>query len=487
MASVAQARCIIRCWRIRSFVTKPPCHGRAISRISEIRKTGVRRAFSSSTTSTCQLIYSEYGDPVKVVRKEAISLPTEPQSHEVIVEMLASPVNPADINTIQGDSIIQNGANSSVGQAVIQVAHHLGLKTINIVRDRPGIKSLKDQLYELGADHVVTEEELKSFDVKKNGLKLPLLGFNCVAGKSGSDMLHKMDHSPTLVIYGGMSRQPLLVPVSALIFKKAHILGFWMTKWNRINSDSKERLDMLEHLVDMVRKGSLVPPAHELVHIDMYQAALKNAMPSGGMSGLKQILVFNHISCHQNPRLPPGVAPQHYEHGGPPPHQSMTPPPIQGQPPPPIQGQPPPPPPPQPRGGVPGGHAHDHGHGGRPLDRDHIAQERDHIQHHMDMPVDTSKMTEQELQFHYFKMHDADNNNRLDGCELVKSLVHWHDPRNHDPNSGMPMPEPKIFSDEELANMIDPILKSDDHNRDGFIDYPEFIRAQQAAAAQART
>lgn len=42
------------------------------------------------------------------------------------------------------------------------------------------------------------------------------------------------------------------------------------------------------------------------------------------------------------------------------------------------------------------------------------------------MPIDTSKMSEQELQFHYFKMHDADNNNKLDGCELIKSLIHWH-------------------------------------------------------------
>lgn len=44
----------------------------------------------------------------------------------------------------------------------------------------------------------------------------------------------------------------------------------------------------------------------------------------------------------------------------------------------------------------------------------------------MSVPMDTSKMTEQELQFHYFKMHDADNNNKLDGCELIKSLIHWH-------------------------------------------------------------
>lgn len=95
-------------------------------------------------------------------------------------------------------------------------------------------------------------------------------------------------------------------------------------------------------------------------------------------------------------------------------------------------------------------------------------------------------MSEQELQFHYFKMHDADNNNKLDGQELIKSLFHWHDSSNHDPKSGHhPPPEPKIFTDDELTNMIDPILDQDDRNRDGFIDYPEFVQAQRNAAANA--
>jgi len=101
------------------------------------------------------------------------------------------------------------------------------------------------------------------------------------------------------------------------------------------------------------------------------------------------------------------------------------------------------------------------------------------------VPIDTSNMSEQELQFHYFKMHDADNNNKLDGCELVKSLIHWHDQANHDPRSGSPIPEAKVFNDEELSNMIDPILANDDKNRDGFIDYGEFVRAQATAANKA--
>jgi trans-2-enoyl-CoA reductase len=35
-----------------------------------------------------------------------------------------------------GDVIVQNSANSGVGQAVIQLANAWGLKTVNIIRPR---------------------------------------------------------------------------------------------------------------------------------------------------------------------------------------------------------------------------------------------------------------------------------------------------------------------------------------------------------------
>jgi hypothetical protein len=49
-----------------------------------------------------------------------------------------------------GDVVVQNGANSAVGQAVIQIAKALGLKTLNIVRDRPDFDELQDFLTSLG-------------------------------------------------------------------------------------------------------------------------------------------------------------------------------------------------------------------------------------------------------------------------------------------------------------------------------------------------
>ncbi|XP_014248976.1 50 kDa gamma-zein-like isoform X2 [Cimex lectularius] len=132
--------------------------------------------------------------------------------------------------------------------------------------------------------------------------------------------------------------------------------------------------------------------------------------------------------------------------------------------------------------------AHGH-HPGQPqvLNVANIQHEKEHIAEHMAVPIDTSKMTEQELQFHYFKMHDADNNNKLDGCELIKSLIHWHEQGHINEASGQKPAQPKSFKDEELVNLIDPILSLDDTNSDGFIDYPEFVRSQQKAAASAGT
>ncbi|XP_041983806.1 multiple coagulation factor deficiency protein 2 homolog isoform X6 [Aricia agestis] len=199
---------------------------------------------------------------------------------------------------------------------------------------------------------------------------------------------------------------------------------------------------------------------------------------------LRSVLLFAFLQCvvcqQYQQKVAPGVPPQNYQN----------------------YQQPPPPPPPNqqqqyqqqqyqqqqyqqqvPVQQVPVQQQQGHGHGhGDPqlLNAANIAQERDHIQEHMEVPIDTSKMSEQELQFHYFKMHDADNNNKLDGCELIKSLIHWHEQgHNQEQPVGAPPVQEKVFKDDELTNLIDPILNVDDHNRDGYIDYPEFVRAQQ--------
>jgi len=120
------------------------------------------------------------------------------------------------------------------------------------------------------------------------------------------------------------------------------------------------------------------------------------------------------------------------------------------------------------------GSAQHHQEGKRlPMDEKEIEHEKEHIAEHQ-AHVDTSKMSPEELTFHYFKMIDVDDNKLLDGTELVKLMIHTHNEHK----------EAKIFYDKELEDLIDPILDVDDKNKDGCIDYSEFMYSQKKRAQQ---
>ena len=79
----------------------------------------------------------------------------------------------------------------------------------------------------------------------------------------------------------------------------------------------------------------------------------------------------------------------------------------------------------------------------------------------------------EEMEFHYFKLHDYDGNNKLDGLELGAALTHFAE---EDSTAG----EHNIaLDDNELSSLIDQVLADDDLNDDGYIDYYEFTHAQQ--------
>ncbi|KAF7656135.1 hypothetical protein LDENG_00046040 [Lucifuga dentata] len=71
--------------------------------------------------------------------------------------------------------------------------------------------------------------------------------------------------------------------------------------------------------------------------------------------------------------------------------------------------------------------AHITGHGHGRLDKN-MVQDKDHIMEHLDGMIDKpeKEMSPQELQLHYFKMHDYDGNNLLDGLELATAITHVH-------------------------------------------------------------
>ncbi|KAJ9584395.1 hypothetical protein L9F63_021264 [Diploptera punctata] len=344
------------------------------------RTTCIRK----ESTKASKLVYSEYGEASKVVRQESESLRIQ-KDHEITVRMLAAPVNPSDINTIQGvypikpklpsvpgnegvgevisvgnnvknftpgdrviprynawgtwrthavceatemmkvsqnigiieaatlsvnpctayrmlqdfvqlssgDTIMQNGANSAAGQYVIQLCRVWGINSVNVVRNRDNIEELKCYLADLGATHVLIEEELRTTELfKAQGVQKPKLLLNCVGGKNAQDCLRHLFKGGVMVTYGGMSRQPVTIPTSAFIFKDINAHGFWITQWNKDHDRSPEQEEMLQDITCMYEADLLKPPIHKLVPFNNYQEALENTINPKGFSGVKYILDF---------------------------------------------------------------------------------------------------------------------------------------------------------------------------------------------------
>lgn len=66
----------------------------------------------------------------------------------------------------------------------------------------------------------MTEDEVGNTQLfKSKKLPAPKLALNCIGGKSAHAVLRHLTQDGIMVTYGGMSREPLTIPISALIFK----------------------------------------------------------------------------------------------------------------------------------------------------------------------------------------------------------------------------------------------------------------------------
>ncbi|KAI0091749.1 NAD-binding protein [Irpex rosettiformis] len=170
----------------------------------------------------------------------------------------------------EGDWVIQNGANSAVGQAVIQIAAHRGLKTLNFVRNRKNFDELKSQLTNLGATQVITYDELAPDSFKDLRSKVqqwtggnPIrLFLNCVSGPTTTSLLRLLGKDAHLVSYGAMSKEPLSMPTSLFIFKNLTCHGFWQSRWYE-DATEEEKRELVEKLVGLKLKEA----EHEVLTI----------------------------------------------------------------------------------------------------------------------------------------------------------------------------------------------------------------------------
>lgn len=173
----------------------------------------------------------------------------------------------------RGDWIVQNAANSGVGRAVIQLARHLGLRTLNVVR-RP---ELLEELLALGADAVVTEEtDLRREARQLCGGSLPRLALNAVGGASALNIANALASGSTHITFGAMGRQPLKIPNGLLIFQNLVFRGFWLRRWKE-TADAAEIQSTYAALADLLARGVLHTPVARVLPLSDAASALAAA------------------------------------------------------------------------------------------------------------------------------------------------------------------------------------------------------------------
>jgi mitochondrial enoyl-[acyl-carrier protein] reductase / trans-2-enoyl-CoA reductase len=185
-----------------------------------------------------------------------------------------------------GDWLIQNAANSAAGRAVIQIAHELGYKTVNVVRRSELIGELRAE----GGDIVLVDSENLRREVEDAIGGPPIrLGLNAVGGESALRLANCIAPGSTLVTYGAMSLQPLKIPNGLLIFKDLRFRGIWINKWYD-NATPAQRMEAFQHLFEMAKRGLLQTKVEKAYPLSEAKTAVAHA--ARGQRGGKIIFEF---------------------------------------------------------------------------------------------------------------------------------------------------------------------------------------------------
>jgi len=177
------------------------------------------------------------------------------------------------VELARGDWLIQNAANSAAGCAVIQIAHELGYKTVNVVRR----SELVDELRAEGGNIVLVDSENLRREVEDAIGGPPIrLGLNAVGGESALRLANCLAPGSTLVTYGAMSLQPLKIPNGLLIFKDLRFRGIRINKWYD-NATPAQRMEAFQHLFEMAKRGLLQTKVEQAYPLSEAKTAVARA------------------------------------------------------------------------------------------------------------------------------------------------------------------------------------------------------------------
>jgi trans-2-enoyl-CoA reductase len=172
-----------------------------------------------------------------------------------------------------GDWVIQDAANSGVGDNLIRLAKEDGICTVNVVRRA----ALVEPLRAIGADVVLVDGDDLAARVHETTGGAPIrLAIDAVGGELVIRLADCLATGGTVVNYGLLSGRPCMLRGDQTVFKGITLTGFWLAK--ALGEMARQELETLYgDLAGRVRAGTLRVEIEATYPIEEIQAALVHA------------------------------------------------------------------------------------------------------------------------------------------------------------------------------------------------------------------
>jgi len=179
-----------------------------------------------------------------------------------------------------GDWVMQNAANSGVGEYVIQLAKRRGIRTVNVVRREDAIAPLRA----LGGDVVLVDGPDLDKRVAEATDKAKIrLGFDCIGGSATDRIARSLAIGGTVVNYGALSGEACKIAPGSFVFRDVTLRGFWLAFWFRKASPEQQRA-LFGEIATLIATGALVARVHATYPLAQIKDAVA-AAATGGRNG----------------------------------------------------------------------------------------------------------------------------------------------------------------------------------------------------------
>lgn len=176
-----------------------------------------------------------------------------------------------------GDWIMQNAANSGVGEYVVQLAKSRGLRTVNVVRREEAVAPLQA----LGADVVLLDgPDLAARVVEASGRGAVRLALDCVGGSATDRVAQSVAVGGVVVNYGALSGEACKVSPGSFVFRDVTLRGFWLAQWLR-RAPTEAQQQLYGDLAGRIARGELRARVHATFPLSRVQEAVALAAQGG--------------------------------------------------------------------------------------------------------------------------------------------------------------------------------------------------------------